>query len=154
MKNKILINDIRHNVLETFATWFFLSVSVFSFGLTCLLFVSLLGSIDSLTNKAKTPDFLQMHAGDIDEAQISKFVSDRDDVSDYQIINFSVLTVSLKLCLLQQKETKIANLIFMIWIFSILILSFLLLINIPFAFIILPTRRGGRVVEGGGLENR
>ena len=88
MKNKILINDIRHNALETFATWFFLSVSVFSFGLTCLLFVSLLGSIDSLTNKAKTPDFLQMHTGDIDEAQISKFVSDRDDVSDYQIIEF------------------------------------------------------------------
>lgn len=88
MNYKIIINDIRNNKIQSAATLFFFGISVFVFSLTILLFVSLLGSIDTLVDKAKTPDYLQMHAGIVDEEKIAGFARERSEVTDYQILKF------------------------------------------------------------------
>lgn len=88
MKKKILWNDIRANKLPAFSTWIFMAVSAFLFGVTCLLFVNLTGAIDALMEKAKTPDFLQMHAGKLDAREISVFAENNKLVLDYQILDF------------------------------------------------------------------
>ncbi len=53
-------------------------------GLSILLYLSLGDSIDSLMSKAETPDFLQMHAGGLDEDQLYDFMRRRDDVEAMQ----------------------------------------------------------------------
>ena len=58
------------------------------FALTCFLFVSLMASIDTLMEKAQTPDFLQMHAGKISEAELNRFAKENEQVRDYQTLNF------------------------------------------------------------------
>ena len=57
MRKRILWNDIKGNPLLAVTTWFFMAVSAFMFALTCFLFVSLLGSVDTLMEKAQTPTF-------------------------------------------------------------------------------------------------
>lgn len=88
MKRRILWNDIKGNRLLTFTTWSFMAISAFMFALTCFLFVSLMASVDTLMEKAQTPDFLQMHAGEISEAELNQFVKENEQIEDYQILNF------------------------------------------------------------------
>ena len=85
---KMFKNYIRKNKLVSIATCLFMIISAVFIGLTVLLSVSLLGAIDNLMTEAKTCDFLQMHSGDIDEAQLREFADSRDDVEDMLIANF------------------------------------------------------------------
>ena len=73
----------------------FVAISVAMISLTALLFANLTGAIDHLMKQAKTPDFLQMHAGEIDEALIQEFASERPEVADYQIARFLNLENSM-----------------------------------------------------------
>ena len=73
MKIRILWNDIKGNRLLAVTTWLFMAICAFMFALTCFLFVSLMSSVDTLMEKAQTPDFLQMHAGQIKEAELVGF---------------------------------------------------------------------------------
>lgn len=57
-------------------------------GLSIFLFASLAASINSLMNIAETPHFLQMHTGELDEAEIGKFIEARNDVEKSQISGF------------------------------------------------------------------
>ena len=57
-------------------------------GLSILLFGSLSSAIDSLMLKAQTPDFLQMHVGEINEEEIARFSENRSDVEAMQICRF------------------------------------------------------------------
>lgn len=88
MRKRILWNDIKGNRLLAVTTWLFMAISAFMFALTCVLFVSLLASVDTLMEKAQTPDFLQMHAGEIEEAELVRFVRENGQVRDYQTLNF------------------------------------------------------------------
>lgn len=88
MKHRIIWNDIRGNWLLAVTTWLFMAISAFMFALTCLLFVSLLGSVDTLMEKAQTPDFLQMHAGEISETKLLWFAEENEQIRDYQTLNF------------------------------------------------------------------
>lgn len=88
MRKRILWNDIKGNRLLAVTTWLFMAVSAFMFALTCVLFVSLLASVDTLMEKAQTPDFLQMHAGEVSEAELARFTEEKEQVRDYQILNF------------------------------------------------------------------
>lgn len=88
MKRRILWNDIKGNRLLAVTTWIFMAISAFMFALTCFLFVSLMASIDTLMEKAQTPDFLQMHAGEISEAELNQFAKENEQVRDYQTLNF------------------------------------------------------------------
>lgn len=88
MKKRILWNDIKSNRLLAVTTWLFMAISAFMFALTFVLFVSLMGSVDTLMEKAQTPDFLQMHAGEVSEAELLRFVEENEQIQDYQILNF------------------------------------------------------------------
>ena len=88
MLRRLLINDFKENKLITVSTCVFMTVTAMLLGLSILLFANLYTSIDSLMSKAQTPDFLQMHAGEIDESQIRDFALSRNDVAKAQICTF------------------------------------------------------------------
>lgn len=88
MKRRIIWNDIRENRMTAVTTWLFMAVSAFMFALTCFLFVNLSGSVDSLMEKAKTPDYLQMHSGEVSENDIYRFAGESELVRDCQIQHF------------------------------------------------------------------
>ena len=88
MKARILCNDLKGNPLLAVTTWFFMAVSAFLFALTCFLAMGLLGSVGTLMEAAQTPDFLQMHSGEIDEAALVRFAGEQEQVLDYQTLRF------------------------------------------------------------------
>lgn len=73
----------------------FIAISVAMISLTAMLFTNLTGAIDHLMEVAKTPDFLQMHAGDINTDELEEFALNRPEVTDYQIIRFLNLENSI-----------------------------------------------------------
>ncbi|MCR5604395.1 MAG: ABC transporter permease, partial [Lachnospiraceae bacterium] len=88
MYGRMIINDIKTNRLVSAATCIFMAVTAMLLGLSILLYLSLSDSIDSLMSKAGTPDFLQMHTGELDEDQLYDFMRRRDDVEAMQICAF------------------------------------------------------------------
>lgn len=88
MRKRLILNDIRKNRLFTAATVMFMTVSAMLFALTVLLSVSLLSSINMLMEQAKTPDFLQMHAGSMNEEEIGAFAEAHPDAEDWQVMPF------------------------------------------------------------------
>ena len=88
MYRRLILNDFKNNKLANVATSIFMTVNAALLGLSVLLFVSLSGSIDRLMNVAETPDFLQMHTGEIDESKIIEFAEQRSDVDRMQICRF------------------------------------------------------------------
>ena len=64
----------------------FVAISVAMISLTAMLFANLTGAIEHLMDVAKTPDFLQMHAGDMDTDELEEFARSRPEVADYQMI--------------------------------------------------------------------
>lgn len=49
-----------------------------------LLMFNLFGSIDNLMEKAKTPDFLQLHQGDLDLERMEKFAKTNENVKIFK----------------------------------------------------------------------
>lgn len=88
MRTRILWNGLKGNPLLAVTTWLFMAVSALMFALTCFLAIGLLGSVDTLMEAAQTPDFLQMHAGEIDEAELVQFAEKQEQVQDYQTLCF------------------------------------------------------------------
>ncbi len=88
MNKKLLIRNIQKNKLISLLTLAFMGICAMLTVLFIMLFVNLSESIDSLMKTAQTPDFLQMHTGDIDQEEIDSFVSSRRDVKDYSINSF------------------------------------------------------------------
>ena len=70
MNWQIIKNNFRKNKLLNFSIFVFMVATGVLFAVTICLFVQLTGSISHLMSVAKTPDFLQMHAGAIDETSI------------------------------------------------------------------------------------
>lgn len=66
----------------------FVAISIAMIALTTMLFVNLTGAIDNLMEEAKTPDFLQMHMGEISSEEIEKFANEQPGVTDYQVLGF------------------------------------------------------------------
>lgn len=56
--------------------------------LAAILIVNLSGSIDTLMAQAKTPHFLQMHAGELDRPRLDQFARNDSRVDDYQVLDF------------------------------------------------------------------
>ena len=88
MRTRILWNDLKGSPLLAVTTWLFMAVSACLFALTCFLTIGLLGSVDTLMLAAKTPDFLQMHAGELDNASVVQFAQNQEQVVSYQILGF------------------------------------------------------------------
>ena len=88
MDRRMIINDIKANKLVSAATCIFMAVTAMLLGLSILLYASLADSIDSLMTEAKTPDFLQMHTGELDEDAVYSFSQQRKDVEAMQVCTF------------------------------------------------------------------
>ncbi len=88
MNRRLIVNDVKNNRLASFSICVFMAASAMFTGLTILLFGSLSGSVESLMEKARTPDFLQMHTGEIDERELAGFAAGRSDVEAMQICGF------------------------------------------------------------------
>ncbi len=88
MRTRILWNDLKGSPLLAVTTWLFMAVSALMFALTCFLAIGLLGSMDTLMEAAQTPDFLQMHAGEIDEAALDRFAEEQEQVLKFQTLGF------------------------------------------------------------------
>ena len=84
----MIINDIKENKLVSTATCIFMAVTAMLLGLSILLFASLADSIDILMTEAKTPDFLQMHTGELDKDSLNSFARQRDDIKAMQVCAF------------------------------------------------------------------
>ena len=85
---RLIANDFKSNKLITASTCVFMTITAMLLGLAIFLFASLWTSIDSLMKKAETPHFLQMHTGELEEAEIEAFAAARDDVEEGQIGRF------------------------------------------------------------------
>ena len=88
MIKKLALSDFKRNSLVYLAIALFVSLTAFLLTQVFLLQVSLFGSIDQLMDKAKTPDFLQMHQGAVDMDKLITFAEDNPDVADFQCLEF------------------------------------------------------------------
>lgn len=88
MNKELIFNDLKKNKLTTFVTCFFMAMTAMLIGVTILLFSSLLGSVDNLMNMAETPDFLQMHMGEMNEEDIKNFAAKQENVEEWQVARF------------------------------------------------------------------
>ena len=88
METRLVWNDWKENRLVTVATICFMAVSAALMGLSVLLSATLLTSIDRLMETAETPDFLQMHSGELEYEALFQFAAERSDVAQMQIASF------------------------------------------------------------------
>ncbi len=88
MKKRLLINSIRADKTISAVTCLFMAASAMLLSLSIILFAEISDSIDRLMETAGTPDFLQMHTGDISAKDISEFAEGRSEVEAMQIVKF------------------------------------------------------------------
>lgn len=88
MVKKLIWNDMKQNKLSSAATVFFMAVSAMLLSLTMLLASGLLGAIDGLMDLAKVPDYMQMHAGEIDISELADFTKNCREISEWQVCRF------------------------------------------------------------------
>lgn len=85
---RLIRNDILKSKLISCATVLFIAVATMLVSLASILTINLIGSMDSLMTKAKTPDFMQMHTGEIDHGKLASFAQKQQDVNAFQVLNF------------------------------------------------------------------
>jgi len=83
-----LRNDILKSKAITLTTMLFVSAAAMLVALAAILVVNLAGAIDTLMTQAKTPHFMQMHAGDLDLARLAAFAEQNETVADFQALEF------------------------------------------------------------------
>lgn len=87
MIRKMIGNDIKQNKLLAGATVFFMGISAMLFALTSLLFFHLTGAIEGLMDKAKVPDYMQMHTQDSVAMGHGSVAKEHDNVAKERIIS-------------------------------------------------------------------
>ena len=88
MINALLWNDIKRHKILSLSTVIFMAVSSLFISLAVVLFSSLLDSVDGLMERALTPDYLQMHGGEIHKEKIADFANEHSDVLEWQVCSF------------------------------------------------------------------
>ncbi|MGN0735950.1 MAG: FtsX-like permease family protein [Anaerovoracaceae bacterium] len=88
MMGRLLWNDIRSHKLLSFSTIIFMAAASLLISLAAVLFTDLLGCVDGLMTEAKTPDYLQMHAGEMQRENIKVFAEEHSEIEKWQICNF------------------------------------------------------------------
>ncbi|MGN1143382.1 MAG: FtsX-like permease family protein [Anaerovoracaceae bacterium] len=88
MMGRLLWNDIRSHKLLSLSTVIFMAASSLLISLAVVLFTGLLGSVDGLMIRAQTPDYLQMHAGEIQMEKIEAFAEEHPEIEKWQICAF------------------------------------------------------------------
>lgn len=88
MVKKLIWNDIGQNKLSSAAAVFFMAVSAMLLSLSVLLSSGLLGAIDGLMERSKVPDYMQMHAGDLELSALSAFAKQHGEIREWQVCGF------------------------------------------------------------------
>ena len=82
------MNDMLKNKVMAIVTIIFVAAATMLVSLAAILTINLTGALDTLMTKAKTPHFLQMHAGDLDEERLAAFAEQNSQVEAYQVKEF------------------------------------------------------------------
>jgi putative ABC transport system permease protein len=85
---KLIKNDFKKSKGVTLTTVFFVATAAMLVSLAMILVVNLTGAIDSLMTKAKTPHFMQMHAGELDMERLNIFARESEMVEEFQVLEF------------------------------------------------------------------
>lgn len=88
MVYRLLRNDILKNKMISLTTMLFVAAASMLVALAATLVVNLSGAIDTLMAQAKTPHFMQMHAGELDAARLTAFAEENESVADFQVVEF------------------------------------------------------------------
>lgn len=88
MYYRLIRNDLSKSKLISLTTMIFVAAAALLVSLAAVLVVHLSGAIDTLMTQAKTPHFMQMHAGAIDTERLSTFAKQNSDVEEYQVLEF------------------------------------------------------------------
>lgn len=88
MYYRIIHNDIVRSKVITLTTMIFVAAAAMLVSLAAILAVNLSGSIDTLMTQAKTPHFMQMHAGEIDTVRLTAFAGQQGNVDEFQVLEF------------------------------------------------------------------
>ncbi len=88
MYSRIMRQDMAKNKIIAITTTIFVAAASLLVSLAAILAVNLSGAIDSLMTQAKTPHFLQMHAGEIDHARLEAFAEENGRVDAFQAAPF------------------------------------------------------------------
>ncbi len=88
MIGKLIYSDVRNNRFLSAAVCLFMAVCVMLFGLTVFLLTGLSSSVAGIMQTAKTPDFLQMHTGDVDEKALEDFAREDEAVEAWKVSTF------------------------------------------------------------------
>jgi putative ABC transport system permease protein len=88
MYYRAIRNDVLRSKAITLTTMGFVAAAAMLVALAAILVVNLAGAIDTLMAQAKTPHFMQMHAGELDTARLAAFVAQNDAVADFQALEF------------------------------------------------------------------
>ena len=86
MYRKLIKNDICKSKLITITITAFILIAAMLTAGAAALTVNLFGAIDNMLLAAKSPQFLQMHTGDIDMEQLQSFAEAHE--ADYQVLPF------------------------------------------------------------------
>ncbi|WP_342477701.1 ABC transporter permease [Paenibacillus sp. FSL H7-0350] len=85
---RIIRRDIRTSKGITLTTMLFVAAAAMLVSLSAILVVNLSGAIGHLMTQAKTPHFLQMHAGPLNQARLAAFAEQNSKVEDHQVLDF------------------------------------------------------------------
>ena len=88
MLGRLLQNDIRNHKLLSISTVIFMAASSMLISLAAILFTDLLGSVDGLMERARTPDYLQMHAGKMETDKVRMYAEEHPEIDNWQISPF------------------------------------------------------------------
>ena len=88
MYYKLIKNDFQKSKAVTLTTVFFVAAAATLVSLAMILIINLTGAIDSLMTKAKTPHFMQMHAGELDFERLTAFAGESEFVEEFQVLEF------------------------------------------------------------------
>jgi len=81
-------NDILKSKAITITTMMFVAAATMLVSLAAILVVNLSGAIDTLMMRAKTPHFMQMHSGELNNERLNAFAEQHEAVLDFQTVEF------------------------------------------------------------------
>lgn len=88
MYGKIIRNDIRRSKLITATITVFIILAALLTSLAVGMSIDLLGAIDNFMLQAKTPHYMQMHSGNINQDRLAAFAAGQSNVEAYQVSEF------------------------------------------------------------------
>lgn len=88
MYYRMIRNDMARSKVVTLTTMLFITAAAMLVSLAAILIIHLTGAIDTLMTQSKTPDFLQMHSGLVNEERLEAFAEETEAVEAYQLAEF------------------------------------------------------------------